>query len=203
MQDFQESEPIQPARMAPPSDTQPYLQPQRPGWPKAIGVIAIILGVLGLLQGLFGVIGQLFAEKIAAMMPEEQRAGMQVSAEWKLWMVLDAAARVALGILLIVGGAKLARRNRAGIRLCRTWAVLKILVVGYATVIGLLSMESQMAAMRDTPGFQQSGLSPQMMEAVIKIGVAAVALWGIALPIFLLIWFARRSVKEEALRWES
>jgi hypothetical protein len=46
-------------------------------------------------------------------------------------------------------------------------------------------------------------MTPQMLGMVLKAGTAVLALWGLTLPAFLLIWFARRSVKEETLRWES
>ena len=107
---------------------------------------------------------------------------------------------VGLAVLLLIGGVGVLRRRAWAPRACNTWAVLKVLLVIANAVVGyavqkqtLLWMQGQSARM--PPGWGAISGSMPGMTACFAL------LWGWALPVFLLIWLARGTIKEEIAPW--
>jgi hypothetical protein len=185
---------------APPTEAIPWPVPERPsGWPTAIGVIAIVCGIGGIAVGLWAAVAPFFMRALLQNVPE-QRSGLAVMDEWWPVSVALAIVGVGLAVLLLIGGVGVLRRGAWAPRACNTWAVLKVLLVianaAVAYVVQkqtLMAMQGQNARM--PPGWRAiSGSMPGMT-------VCFALLWGWALPIFLLIWPARGTIKEEIAQW--
>lgn len=202
MQQYQDPHSSPPVRMAPPSDYRDMPAAQaNSGWPKVIGIIAIVFGALGTVNGVMGFVGQFVAEKIIDIVPASQREALEATKELGNWYILDYLVRLVLGVVLIVGGAKLVGRKPGSARILRAWSWLKILASVYSVAVAWQGIPAQVAAMQQDPNMQRSGMSTAMLEFILKLGFVAFFLWCIALPVFLLIWFARRTIKDEIRGW--
>lgn len=199
-----EDYPQQPAetQMAPPVDAGDlFLQPQESGWPKVIGIIAIVFGALGTLGAVIGVMGQLMIEQVSEMMPEAQQKMLAAQREWHTWLVFDQALRFIAAVLLIVAGAKLTGRAARSAQLMRVWAVLKLAVVALGTAVNYPVTKAQFETIQDDPKLGTAGVPSGFMDLISQFLLGCVALWGSALPVFVLIWFARRRIKSEVASW--
>lgn len=176
-------------------------------WPKVIGIIAIVLGSLGALGGCVGMFGPMFADMIKEV--AEGQAGtaatvvqMEVAAEWATWTVVQSICGLAVGVVLILAGVGLLKRRAWAPRATIAWAVLKMLLVIGASVGGYGQAKALIDRMADDPNMQglpQGVTAFGSIVATIVVGLGAV--WGWALPVFMLIWFSRSKIKAETAQW--
>jgi hypothetical protein len=161
-------------------------------------VIAIVLGAMGTLGGCVGSVLPFFMGMLADAMPPGQPTGLESYEEWGFWIVLIQVIMMCLAALLLVAGIGLVKRHRWGVTLAYTWAVLKIVFMLVNAFPSYWMQQKQVENMT------QQGL-PVMGTGVFEIfGMAAIAVgvvWGCAFPAFLLIWFARATIKAEIADW--
>lgn len=194
---------VPPIAVAPPTRPGMVAEPpaRQSGWPKVIGIIAIVLGSLGILGAVYGAVSPLVMGPLARMMPAEHAAGVEAMQEFSVRVVLVSLLALAVAVWLLVGGIALVKRRRSSRKTCLTWAVVKMLFVVLNSVISYAMVEAQMEAM-----MQQSPNTPGMpagfMSGFSAIGLVFGICWGWALPVFMLIWFSRGEIKAEVAQWE-
>ena len=186
-----------PQPLAPPTHPGAIAAPVRPSnWPTVIGIIAIVLGAGGILVGLWGAAAPLLMRWFSWAMIQGQAESLQA---WLPWTVSSSLAAAAVAILLLVGGLKLVKRNPAAPRLLRLWAILKLLVAVFMTIVGILVQNDQFEAIQGSTGAMPLG--PGFFDLMAGIGVVLSVVWYGALPVFMLIWFARKKSKAEVAGW--
>lgn len=176
--------------------------PESSRWPAVVGIIGIVFAALGLLGGCLGTLTVFALDFMRDLM---EQAGQDTStlddmANNKALYGGMAIAALVLSILLLVAGVQILRRRRGAYGLTLTWALLKLLYVAGKVPVDYNAAIKQMEAMKDqsTPG--ASAVAD--MGPAIAIGSAAFnAVWGVALPIFMLIWLARPRVRREMSSW--
>jgi len=122
---------------------------------------------------------------------------------WAAWTISLSAVATVLGLLLLAGGVGLVRRRHWSRAALICWAVLKIIL---AVANGLLVWVVQQQGLQEQsrmmgPGFAPGGAGATTVKAVTFFSLAFAILWGWALPVFLLIWFSRRSIKAQMAQW--
>ncbi len=198
---------------APPTQAGPVAYTTAPsGWPKVIGVISIVLGSLAAVGGCIGTVMQLsmgalkgFLEKVTP-----KGAGPDPLATWEAmerfapWTMAVQLLLMAVAILLLIAGIGLVRRRRWSIKAGVVWAVLKILAVVPNAVLTYVTVNAQMEAVPKDPNMQQ--MPAGLFSMIGSFGGIAAALWallwGWAYPVFILIWFSRRKIKDEVEGWK-
>ncbi|MBN1513150.1 MAG: hypothetical protein JXB13_14135 [Phycisphaerae bacterium] len=187
---------------APPLTPTAYPAPAQPtSWPKVLGIICIVFGGLGILGGVWGILSPVFNEWLASLMPPQQQAAMEEAAKVNPYPVATSLFMLAIAALLLAGGIGLVRCHGHAIGLLRGWAVIKIFWVIVGTFVGLHMTRELMEEMQKQTG---SGPVPGMeaiMTAGFVFGVVVGILWGCALPVFVLIWFSRRKIRNEVASW--
>ncbi len=181
-----------------PASFQPAEEPSR--WPRTLGIIAITFGILGALGGLCGIASTLGSSYMQQLAPGGGE-GMPppVSAKMMAVTVVIQTVGVPVAIMLLVGGLRLRKRARKCAGLLAAWAVTKFFVVAAGSFLAYFTIKNQFAAMTVTKG--APSFSPEMVEWMAW-GVAGLAfLWGIALPVFIVIWFSRRVIRDEVQSW--
>ncbi len=170
---------------------------KKSGWPTAIGVITVVLGSLGALSGIWSIVGQFLMSALSQI--PGQKETIALLTHWRPWLIAIAAATIIVAILLLFGGITLMRRRAFSRSLILVWAALKIVLVIVSSVITYQLNEAQFAVM------QQSGMNMSGMQGVMNIaGIASVIVslvWGMALPVFMIIWFMRPRVMREMNQW--
>jgi len=187
--------------LAPPTDPGELAVPGRLStWPTVIGVLAIVFGSLATLGGLCGVLGPLV---MPGLLQGTGSGAEQMAAagKWQVWSIVMNVISMALSILLLVAGIKLSSRRASAATLCTLWAKLKILaVIGFCVLFFFIQRDQLAVTLKGSAG------SPGVGEQVVTIAAfgstVVYLLWGVALPVFMLIWFSRQRIREEVATWQ-
>lgn len=169
-------------------------------WPMVLGIVCIVFSLLGVLTGAWNAYTTLLNPSMSTMgfqTDAGKQAAQAVMQKYALITGPMAVVGVLLAGLLGVAGIVLIRRHRDAPGLVRFWAITKIVVsvVGWGAAVMLF---------RD--------LEPVMREHIqqgagVAIGVQRVFavvgfLWSLALPVFLLLWLRRSSVRAQTRAWD-
>jgi hypothetical protein len=179
--------------VAPPTQAGPIpVEPPRSKWPTVLGIIAIVLAVLGLLSLLGQVLVLLVPHPPSASQPAVLEPPAAVKAIiTPLW--------AAVSVLLLVGGIALVNRRRWSARALVGWAIgdLLLTLVGFGGMLlntpASQQMSQQNAAM--PPGY--GGVGTMFFMTMMCFGTAI----GLTPPIFALVWFGRKKIRDEVARW--
>ncbi len=185
------------------------LPPEQSKWPKVIGVISVIYATLGILgMALWGAgiwLGEMFMEM----------AGMDVTmpSSLKITGCVTVAIAIALGVLLLVGAVKLLQRRAAGVKLLKTWVVLRLvlLVIGSGVNVFLIppqvEMQKEILAAQNRM-FIESG-QPQQVQEIDEVEIRRVLIIQTVVftaiiavyPLFLGMFLSRKRITEEVAMW--
>jgi len=189
----------------PPAQDAPHAA-SRSGWPMTVGVITIIFGALGLLAGCAGVGFMLFIEPLTSALADASGQsidsfGLAGMIEWKGWIVATTVVAALVALPLLAGGIGLTRRRSRSRPILVTWAIAKMALAAANGVLSLMVNRSQFDAAQENPvtAGMSAELSKMMSDGFTVVGV----LWGWALPVFLLVWFSRRAIKEDMATWSD
>ena len=174
-----------------------------------IGVIGVVFGSGGILGGCFGACSGLMVGALTNFMPPGQPTGMEILQDptWKIYTIASSLVTIGVAALLLIGSISLLRRRLSGVKTCRIWAVVKMVVALANAPIGYLFGQAQIEQMeqmsQNMPGGGAGGFGPMagLMQSIGVAGVVIGVLWGCALPVFLLIWFSRAPIKREIAQW--
>lgn len=186
---------------APPTELVRVPTPEKvSSWPTVIGIIAITLGGLGTLSGLWGALSPIYMRAMSAAMPTSQRAAFDLMQNWQTWTVVASLLGTVLAVVLLVAGIGLLKRAAWARPTCQIWAVLKMLLAVATAVVGSLIQRDMLSAMsRMDPNMP--ALPAGFAEGAASVGLVFALAWGWALPVFLLVWFARGKIKAEIAEW--
>ena len=184
----------------------PVSQQTSAHWSKPIGIIATVLGALGILGGGGGLLTPFFMSLMSELMrevvPKGQPTGMEALEaleQWSGWLITCSLLAIVIAAMLLAAGIGMLRHRRWAVRLGIYWATVKILFVVVQAAFNVPMQKEQLAAMGQMPNTPQlsGSFASAMTILTVIIGVA----WGWALPVFLLIWFSRRKVKDDIAGW--
>lgn len=190
----------------PPPVPPPVAPPTRPGalerqvhstWPGVLGTVAIVFGVLGALSNLMGAVSPFLMGFVAQNMPPGQEGVFGAMIEWRAWIVASSVLGVAAAVLLLASGIAVVGRRPSGPLLMRVWAVAKMGIAVFGAWIGYVTQQAQFEAMAAQGQGPPAGFAGPLAYSGVVLGL----LWAWALPVFVLIWFARPKIKAEAAAW--
>lgn len=195
--------------MSPPIDpvTQGDSPDQQSTWPKVIGIIAIVLGICGLGCTCIQAGSQFMMERFLAMaeqgnMPREDLAKLELQAEllrdfMALTLSLAIVGLALAGWLLINGIGLTMRKGWAG-RSCMLWSIAKALFV-----FGSVGVALYMAGVT-TKRMDEAGITLTPFEQTMQtLNPLIFGVWGLVLPVFLMIWFSRWKIRNEVSSWSE
>ncbi len=191
-----------PARVAPPT-VPGVIGVHRPAasWPKKLGVVLVVVGSLATLGAAVSIVANLVVPTLVrGLAPGASMPHMSDSMrDWRYASVGVEGLKLVAGIWCIVAGTGLKGRRPWGPPTARWWAVSKILIGVLAAGVGYLALREQMAQFAKNP--QAPAIARPFMAATGVFGVVVQVLWLGALPTFVLIWLARRPVRELIATW--
>ncbi|WP_432798148.1 hypothetical protein [Poriferisphaera sp. WC338] len=184
----------------PPTQPGAIAVQKQPIWPTVIGVIGIILSAFGFL-GVFGIALLWFVY----LLPDNPFSQSQPQQE--LWAVLTQTIFqlifLALCVYLLIGCIKLLKRDAAAGSIMPQWASMYIFIAVLSVVFNIvftyLNFQQQ---------FQSSGAGGANEEFVQTAAIIGAVVGGIigllfalAYPLFVLIWFKRKAIKNQIETW--
>ena len=193
----------QPRPLAPP--TQPAaLAPVAPRskWPAVVGIIAIVIGAGGFLYNACGAVGAFAVGMVFQRMPSTGLPPevFQIKPGWVGVMLVMS---LLCGVLLIPGIALLQRR-RWSVRWLRIWSVVAIVLAVVGSVIEARFQQENMTRMMTATSMPAgAGPGPAFFKITVIGGAVFNAVLRCVFPVFLLIWFARRKIRDEVATWQS
>lgn len=170
-----------------------------PTWPKPIGIIAIILGSLGMLGGALGMVAPQVMGTMASKMPPEVAGQFEVMDDFAGWTIASSLAGLVVAVALLVAGIGVLKQRRWGVTAIQAWAAVKMLLVVATSILTYQIFQETAVTMSQTQGVQ--AMPGGFMSAMGAFSVGFGLLWGWALPVFLLVWFARRKIKQQVASW--
>jgi len=215
MQDEQVDRDGQPEIQATPLSTPPPA-PGVPGtsrgmstWPVVLGIIAGVFGLLGFFSNMLGAISPLImrglmpsiAGEMSGEAEETVRATMEITRTWSSWSIGFGLIGVIVSGMLLVGGIMLLMRRAAAVPLLKAWAVARIVTAIVGAYVGLVIQRQVFEALRSTMGAEMNHVPAGLIGAATAFGTIYGVVFGCALPVIVLIWFARQKVKDEVDAW--
>lgn len=194
--------PFKATPMTPPTEIGYAPVPPAPSsWPTVIGIIAIVFGAGGILGGCWGSIAPLMLDQMTSFMPTAaSRAQLEIVGQWAGLSVALSAGALLVATLLLIAGIGLVKRTAWAARATIVWVVAKLLfVAGQSIATYFIQQETMAAISQSDPSLAQ--MPPGATEMMVVGGTACALLWGWALPIFMLIWFARGKIRAEVATW--
>lgn len=187
-----------------------------PTWPGVLGIMCLVYGILISLVAVASLLAPIGMAAIASVLPPEDAAamGMATSRRIVLLNVVYYLPALIVNAWLSLLGYRLYQKRAAAASGLRIWALVKIGVEILGAMITMIvtieSMEVQQEIMAKELAKAGGNTPPPafLMSGWFLYGPAAFAtLWGLfigcALPIFLLIWFQRRSVRDYIATWPA
>ncbi len=193
------AQPAHPPTMPPQSYASPVKH--RGGWATAIGIIAIILGAFNILAGCSGMAWPLMMDGFSSMAPAGQTTGMEGVLAWKAWTVPLAFVGLGLGILQLVVGIGILKRRRWAARTAFWWAALKVPYGLVNSILGYFVQQDTFEAMQQQGGAAMPPMGGGFFTAMGAFTIVFGLVWGWALPIFLIVWLSRKSIKADVAGW--
>jgi len=165
---------------------------------QVLAILGIVLGVLGILSNFVcGVGTSIIAIAVVDFIPEEFRTGLPEGAMGYVMLGVNLVNGF-VSILLLVAGLGLHRRRPAAVGRYRLWAVIRIICVIVTAVATFFTQYAAMEAQMADDGGPGVVMSPMLIAVPSALFTLV---WGLALPIFALIWLQRESVIREIAQW--
>ena len=186
--------PEQSVSFTPPTQAPPPLV-RASVWPTVVGIIGIIYASLSLFGTFCGLaypfILPLYVDWMRSVgVPEQDVQEWEISMPPIGWTVLAGVVGLALVILLFVGAVRLLRRQASGARLCALWSWIIIPWTIIATVITLV--------FHFNVPVPSGGQGEQIGTAILTVIGTVI---GLVLPVFMVIWFSRATIKSQVAQW--
>ena len=198
-----------PAALPAASTSEPSTPPTRPtemvpgsvptSWPTVVGILAIVFGGFGILGGVWGVVSPFVVDRFAEMIPSMQEQLMQQLDAWSGWTRAMSITSFLFAGLLLFGGISLVKKRHRAAPILFIWSILKTVLifagVGLQLSIQTQTMDQLTTQLSSVPGGRA------IMVGSVAIGLACGLIFQLAGPVFLLVWFRRRVIKEEVATW--
>jgi hypothetical protein len=170
-------------------------------------MIAAVFGLFGLLSNMWNAVAPFFFEGIMSAMTgdlggeveEAVQVTVEITRAWRNWTVAIGLVGVLVSGMLFVGGVLLLMRRAASAQLLKYWAMVRMAMVLVAAYIGYLVQQQTFEAMNMQA--QMADLPQGFLGAATMIGIGFTVAFGWALPVIMLVWFARPSIKDEVEGW--
>jgi len=154
----------------------PWVPPEKkPAWPTVIGVISIVFAGWGLVCAPLFIVINLLNPRIIDSAPEW----------YGTYVIIHAFFGILLAVIHLIGGITLLKRRPASMTLLLTYACLAVVSGLIACVITFIT----------------AGSMPAAFQAGRRVGAFVGLLFGMAYPVFLLIWFSRTKIKQQVRQW--
>ena len=169
-----------------------------------IGIIVIVVGGLSILMNACGMLSAavmpaMFSKMPAANMPPNFPAELM---QFTPAVLVVTGFRVVLGVVLLAIGIGLVQRRAWSVRAVRPWAIVAIAICVIGAVAEYQLQQRNLAIIENNPGMQMP-FSQGMFAGFALVSTFFYLALRLALPVFLLIWFGRRAIKDEVAGWRD
>ncbi len=190
------------APQAPPTRAGKLSSTPRVLWPGAIGMICMIMAGLGILNSIVQIASPLMLSAMASVNPQLDSTVKAMAANTPYSIALHAIGLLS-AVLLLIGGLRLFARRRSSVPMILIWAWIRI-----PWMVGMLFVTQRLQAAQTqvVQNQQGSGITGAFTMTLIpffnNIGLVFIAGWYLWLPILLLAWLLRPSIRAQTAAWK-
>jgi hypothetical protein len=174
-----------------------------------LGLVAALFGLAGFLNNLLSVASPFFMEwfmrrlpgELSAEAEEGVRAATEIMGAFRGWTIGFGLVSAVVSALLLVGGIMLLFRRAAAARLLRSWAIVRMVMVALGAIVSWRIQQYTFAALNETLGAEMDQVPTGLIAVTTGVGMTFGIIFGWALPVIVLIWFARQKIKDEVDGW--
>lgn len=172
-------------------------------WPIPIGIIVIVFSAWTLMSGSVAVLEAFSGSQFMGMQfmvtdPGVAEKIAQISSDAATGFLVSGASLLIAAALGLTGGIALLCRKRWSALNLRIWAVVKIIA---GAVYAVIEVDVQMRTMNAVLQSTASGPPMAMTVPMSIFGAVIGFIIGAALPIFVLVWLARPSIRADCGKW--
>jgi len=177
------------------------------GWPRMIGIFAVVLASIAILANLYGIVAPFLFQP--GMVRGLSRPGLtDVIERQAAFNQVFSAFKLATAILLLIVSILMLHRRASTRKLVNIYAVLQVVIAGgYALGTAMFQIESLHAISATAPGAGAPGGTPPTTALASMSGlvgfisfVVTFAMSG-GFAVFLLVWFNRAKIRRETGAW--
>ncbi len=174
-------------------------------WPKVVGIICLVFGIIAAALGLLGAA----TSDVQIRMLEELGTPSDLFDRHMVAVKILPAVAGLLGLVAVIGSILLIMRRKAGWSILLLWAGLKIAyALGQAPFTAAMQKEImpyQLKMLNQMQANSGKTAAPPVPLIEVATSMAQVfsVLWYCALPIFILIFFLRKKVRDEVDGWTN
>lgn len=187
--------PVPPPLIAPPTVRGALVRERQPVWPNVIGIIGLIYGIAGAVFSVLEIVQAVVFRAIAGVVENQSPETFDAISKWMPATLALAIVSVVLAIVLIAASWAMLVHKPWCRPVVNIWAVLKIVSVVAATIVGYCIQRDVLAsgAAPGAPTILFDGLF--VLTAVMTLAMYA------GFPIFMLVWMNLSGPKRDMARW--
>ena len=183
--------------VSPASPITPDEEATEPAWPRVLAYICLIFGGFGVLVHALNIVNC-----IMWMTGTWANFGREMP-EPNYWILIPRTlyyiAMMVLAFLLFYGGFLLFLWKQSSVPILRLWSMIKIalVVIGTIGALALLVMPTyhMLAGHDPETDWAHWKTAGKVIWTFIRL------LWGLTLPVFILLWFRRKTIKAQMAAW--
>jgi hypothetical protein len=175
--------------LAPPPETgelPPY--ERMTVWPKRLGILLIVLGAIGILTVPMAMSIATQEAFIRVMLPKDVTPDPEAIRQAAIWKAVLSVLSGVLSVPVVAAGIGLLRK--------RAWGT-KLAILAAALSVGLALVAAAVDMMINKGIDKAAGRPVNLLGGGMLISLVL----NLALPVFLLIWFALPAIREETAAW--
>lgn len=175
-------------------------------WHKVLGILCVVFGGGSALYAILSTVGQKamarFSEQQMEFTGADPAAYRALMEEWSGPLTIMGAATSVVALVLLAGGVLLLLRKRTSGVVLKGWAGLKMLLLVVTTpVLASFQKANMDVAFAGALAGEGAEMAASGARIGLVVGLAVTVLWGLLLPVFVLIWFSRRKIREQVAFW--
>ncbi len=170
-------------------------------WPGVIGALLCVFAGVGILSRAFSTLLMAVAPAIP-FLRDTMPSGPLLT-----WGIVLSVVGLPTSAIHLIAGIQTLRRRPSARRWVIVFFVYVLVLVVPNAIFQYYSGIHQMQQMQQMQSAGQQGAPPPGMAAVMQganlAGVAFALVFPLLWPAFLLVWFSRRSIRDEMATWEA
>ncbi len=183
---------------SPPTEGE-FVSGERSSWPTVVAVFGIIVAVLGYLGGCCGVASPFIMPWYIGMIENQPGVTTEQIDQIKAgippigWAIGSGMIGLAMATLLLYGSIQLIKRRSKSRGLLLLWSWITVPWALVATMIQYML----------SPTAPAQGVTAGQQQMMMMLTMGCGLVFSLALPVFLIIWFSRARIREEAASWDQ
>ncbi len=171
-------------------------------WPTGLSIACFIVGGLGAIVAFFGLLAPFIQDAFASLDASGVSAAtVAVQKKYSVPLLGASLIGLCLAVWLIVVGTLILKRRRRAVPMSRAYSFSKIAHAVLLIAVNTIVQGESFQAMQGNMPAGAPAIMGSFASIGLVIGIVFSVLMYMSMPVILLIWFSRSSVRAETANW--